>query len=74
MTTIRVFVSSPGDVQKEPKLADDLIRSVAAELGIPVSVSYSNLLRTDRAENRPVESDQATLVLCHPTRTKLEST
>ena len=45
MRTIRVFVSSPGDVQKERKLAEGLIRAIAAELGFVVSVTYSDLLR-----------------------------
>src|SRR5262249_42600023 len=45
MKTIRVFVSSPGDVQAERTIADRLIGSIAEELGIPVSVQYSNLLR-----------------------------
>ena len=35
--TLRVFVSSTGDVQKERILADRIIRSVAAEFGLPVS-------------------------------------
>ena len=37
MKTIRVFVSSTGDVQKERILADRVIRSVAAEFNVPVS-------------------------------------
>ncbi len=36
MKTIRVFVSSTGDVQKERILADRAIRSVAAEFNVPV--------------------------------------
>jgi hypothetical protein len=64
MRTIRVFVSSPGDVQKERKLADNLIRSVAAEFGISVSVTYSNLLRSDGISSESIESDDGTLVLC----------
>jgi hypothetical protein len=59
MKTIRVFISSPGDVQKERKLADNLMRSVAAEFGIPINVAYSNLHRTDEA---PVESSRAMTV------------
>ena len=38
MKTIRVFVSSTGDVQKERILADRVIRSVAAEFNVPVRV------------------------------------
>jgi WD40 repeat protein len=64
MKTIRVFVSSPGDVQKERKLADNLIRSVADEFGIPVSVIYSNLLRSDEIATESLESEDTTLVLC----------
>jgi hypothetical protein len=45
MKIIRVFVSSPGDVQAERMIADRLIRVTAEELGIPISVQYSNLLR-----------------------------
>jgi serine/threonine protein kinase len=62
--TIRVFVSSPGDVQKERKLADNLIRSVAAEFGVPVNVTYSNLLRSNEIFSTALESDDGTLVLC----------
>ena len=64
MRTIRVFVSSPGDVQKERKLADNLIRAIAAEIGVLVSVSYSNLLRSDETATEPVEGEDDTLVLC----------
>ena len=64
MRTIRVFVSSPGDVQKERKLADILIRSVAAEFGVPVSVTYSNFLRSNEIFSTALESDDGTLVLC----------
>jgi serine/threonine protein kinase len=39
--TIRVFVSSAGDVQKERHVADRLMRSIAAEFNLPVSASYS---------------------------------
>ena len=56
MRTIRVFVSSPGDVQKERKLADNLIRSVAGEFGIPVSVTYSNLLRNDDVSSAAIKA------------------
>ena len=43
--TIRVFVSSTGDVQKERILADRVIRSIAAEFNVPVSDSQSNFRR-----------------------------
>ncbi|MBV8587271.1 MAG: hypothetical protein JO308_13355, partial [Verrucomicrobia bacterium] len=52
MKTIKVFVSSPGDVQAERTIADRLIRAIAEELGIPISVQYSNLLR----ESAPIEA------------------
>ena len=39
--TIRVFVSSTGDVQKERHVADRVMRSIAAEFNLPVSASYS---------------------------------
>ena len=41
MKTIRVFVSSTGDVQKERHVADRVMRSIAAEFNLPVSASYS---------------------------------
>ena len=41
MKTIRVFVSSTGDVQKERHLAERVMRSIAAEFNLPVSASYS---------------------------------
>ncbi len=45
MKTIRVFVSSTGDVQKERILADRAMRSIAAEFNLPVNLSYSNFQR-----------------------------
>ena len=42
---IRVLVSSTGDVQKERILADRVIRSVAAEFNVSVSVTFSNVQR-----------------------------
>jgi WD40 repeat protein len=67
MKTITVFVSSPGDVQAERTIADRLIRAIAEELGIPVSVQYSNLLREREAvesQNRSGESKSGELILC----------
>jgi conflict system STAND superfamily ATPase len=43
--TIDIFVSSPEDVQKERSLIERVIRSIAAEFGVPVTVNYSNWLR-----------------------------
>ena len=45
MKTIRVFVSSAGDVQKERHLADRVMRSIAAEFNVAVSASSSNFQR-----------------------------
>jgi WD40 repeat protein len=67
MKTIRVFVSSPGDVRAERTIADRLIRMTAEELGIPVSVQYSNLLRDEQfpeSPNSSVETESSELILC----------
>ena len=45
MRRIDIFVSSPEDVQKERSLAERTIRAVAAEFGVPITVTYSNWLR-----------------------------
>ncbi len=65
--TIRVFVSSPGDVRTERTIADRLIRMTAEELGIPVSVQYSNLLRDQQFRQSPdsaIEPEFSELILC----------
>ena len=59
--TIRVFVSSTGDVQKERVLADRVIRSVAAEFGVPVS-ALPNFERL--AEDNGEPENHAAWVLC----------
>ncbi|MBV9672328.1 MAG: hypothetical protein JO076_05825, partial [Verrucomicrobia bacterium] len=67
MKTIRVFVSSPGDVRAERAIADRLIRLTGQEMGIPVSVQYSSLLRDQQsaqAPTPPADADQNELVLC----------
>ena len=67
MKTIRVFVSSPGDVRAERTIADRLIRMTAEELGIPVSVQYSNLLHDAQllqSPNSSIEADNSELILC----------
>jgi WD40 repeat protein len=67
MKTIRVFVSSPGDVRAERTIADRVIRATAEELGIPVSVQYSNLLRDTESQQAPGNStgpDPGELILC----------
>ena len=45
MKTVRVFVSSTGDVQKERHLADRLMHSIAAEFNVATSASRSNFQR-----------------------------
>jgi WD40 repeat protein/serine/threonine protein kinase len=50
MKTIRVFVSSAGDVQKERHLADRVMRSIAAEFNVPVSADSSNFQRLAEEE------------------------
>jgi hypothetical protein len=67
MKTIRVFVSSPGDVRPERTIADRVIRTTAEELGIPVSVQYSNLLRDTESQQAPensTSSDPGEVILC----------
>ena len=67
MKIIRVFVSSPGDVQVERVTADRLIRTIAEELGIPVSIQYSNLLRVEEPFPPPHgsgEVESGELILC----------
>jgi WD40 repeat protein len=67
MKTITVFVSSPGDVQAERTIADRLIRAIAEELGIPVSVQYSNLLRASEpaeSESSSTEPKWSEYILC----------
>jgi hypothetical protein len=66
MKTIRVFVSSTGDVQKERHLADRVMRSIAAEFDVPVSASFLNCLRLaeEDDERRSEAENHGTLVLC----------
>ena len=59
--TIRVFVSSTGDVQKERILADRIIRSLAAEFGVPVS-ALPNFERL--AEDNGEPENHGAWVLC----------
>jgi hypothetical protein len=51
MRTIDIFVSSPADVQKERTVAEQLIRSVAADFNLPINVSYSNPLRGSKEKD-----------------------
>ena len=66
MKTIRVFVSSTGDVQKERHLADRVMRSIAAEFNLPVSIPGWNFQRLaeedDTLKSEP--EDEGALVLC----------
>jgi WD40 repeat protein/serine/threonine protein kinase len=66
MKTIRVFVSSTGDVQKERHLADRVMRSIAAEFNLPVSISGSNFqwLAEEDDTRKSETEDQGALVLC----------
>ena len=66
MKTIRVFVSSTGDVQKERILADRVIRSIAAEFNVPVSATFSNFQRLaeENGEPKTEPENHGTLVLC----------
>ena len=59
--TIRVVVSSTGDVQKERVLADRVIRSVAAEFGVPVS-ALPNFERLAEGNGEP--ENHAGWLLC----------
>ena len=71
MKTIRVFVSSTGDVQKERHVAERVMRSIAAEFNLPVSASYSIFQRLAEENGEPEKVEPKTepdnhspLVLC----------
>ena len=71
MKTIRVFVSSTGDVQKERHVAERVMRSIAAEFNLPVSASYSIFQRLAEEDGGPENGAPKTepdnyspLVLC----------
>jgi serine/threonine protein kinase len=71
MKTIRVFVSSTGDVQKERHVADRVMRSIAAEFNLPMSASYSIFQRLAEEDGGPENGapktepdDHSPLVLC----------
>jgi len=71
MKTIRVFVSSTGDVQKERHVADRVMRLIAAEFNLPVIASYSIFQRLVEENGGPengapiTEADNhSPLVLC----------
>jgi hypothetical protein len=52
MKRIDIFVSCPEDVQKERSLVERTMRAVAAEFGVPITVTYSNWLR----QHNPLDS------------------
>ncbi len=69
MKRIDILVSSSEDVQNERSVAERLIRWVAAELDVPISVSYSNWLRgsqqKDKTTARPAsDNGEHGLLLC----------
>ena len=71
MKTIRVFVSSTGDVQKERHVAERVMRSTAAEFNLPVRDSYSIFQRLaeengepEKGEPKAEPDDQSPLILC----------
>ena len=69
MKVIKIFLSSPGDVQSERKIAEELILATAEEYGVPVSVTYSSLLRAEAPGDRAGvdladTGDSGNLVLC----------
>src|SRR5258706_1750060 len=69
MKRIDILVSSSEDVQNERSVAERLIRWVAAELDVTISVSYSNWLRgsqqKDKTTERPAsDNGEHGLLLC----------
>src|SRR6516165_3127463 len=71
MKTIRVLVSSTGDVQKERHVAERVMRAIAAEFNLPVSDSYSIFQRLAEENGEPENGEPKTepdnhspLVLC----------
>jgi WD40 repeat protein/serine/threonine protein kinase len=64
--TVRVFVSSAADVQKERHVANRVIRSIAAEYDIPVSGSQANSQRLAEEVGEPESAPEhhGALVLC----------
>ena len=57
MRMIDIFVSAPADVQKEQAIAEQLIRSTAAEFNLPINVSYSNPLRRSSKDSSSVDGE-----------------
>src|SRR3982075_3702970 len=69
MKRIDILVSTSEEVQKERIVAEQSIRCVAAELGVTVSVSYSDWLRRPKPENetsRPGSENREDGLLLRP--------
>ena len=68
MRTIDVFVSAATDVQKESAIAEQLIRSIAAEFDLPVRISYSNPSRGSKedAAVEPKDPEDETTPILRP--------
>jgi WD40 repeat protein/serine/threonine protein kinase len=69
--TLRVFISSMGDVQKERHLTERVIRSIAAEFNLPVNTSCSIFQRlaeenvaSKNGAPKTEPDNQSPLVLC----------
>src|SRR5262249_50863459 len=60
MKTIRVFVSSTGDVQKERHVAERVMRAIAAEFNLPVSDSCSIFQRLAEENGEPEKGEPKT--------------
>src|ERR1700760_3225114 len=57
MKTIRVFVSSTGDVQKERHVAERVMRAIATEFNLPVSESYLIFQRLAEENGEPEKGE-----------------
>ncbi len=69
MRRIDIFVSCPADVKNERSVVERVIRSIAVQFNVPVTVSYSNRLRKTKPSDKlaPLTSngnDQDSLTLC----------
>ena len=69
--TLRVFISSTGDVQKERHLAERIMRSIAAEFNLPMNTSCSIFQRlaeengaSKNGAPKTEPDSQSPLVLC----------
>jgi len=71
METVRIHISTGGDTQKERNLADRLMRSIGAELGLPISDSQlkpqrlaEHFSNSDNDETEIPERPHSPLILC----------